>query len=126
MGLLSTSLREDRSQQSQAAVACGEKGSLAVVGRPTWGFISNHGAVLLVLYREAEITAREVAHVLGITERTVRRILADLEAEGYIERKRVGRSNCYRVDTDKPLRRSDPRGVSVGELLKIMRLPCDE
>jgi DNA-binding transcriptional ArsR family regulator len=102
-----------------------DSGEKSMAGRPTWGFVSNHGAVLLMLHKEGEITARLVASRLGITERTVRRILSDLEAEGYILRERIGRSNRYRVDVNKPLRRSDQRGVSIGELLEIMRLPDD-
>ncbi len=97
-----------------------------MVGRPTWGFISNHGAVLSLLFNEQKITARAMADKIGITERTVRRILTDLETDGYIERERFGRSNRYRVNLNKPLRRLDQRNVSVGELLKIMKLPCEE
>lgn len=94
-----------------------------MVGRPTWGFISNHGAVLSILYQEGEITARLIAERLGVTERTVRRILKDLEMDGYITRQRNGRTNTYRVHTELSLRRPDQRGVTVGELLRIMRTP---
>lgn len=79
--------------------------------------------MLLLLHTEGEITARRIAERLGITERTVRRILSDLEKAGYIERQRVGRANRYRVDLKKSLKRSDQRGVSIGELLKIMQVP---
>ena len=80
---------------------------------------------MLLLHTEGEITARRIAERLGVTERTVRRILSDLEKGGYIERQRVGRANRYRVDLEKSLKRSDQRSVTVGELLKIMQVPRD-
>lgn len=82
--------------------------------------------MLLLLHYEGEITARRIAERLGITERTVRRILRDLEEEGYIDRQRVGRANRYRVDLEKPLKRVDQNSVSIGELLKIMRVPREK
>jgi predicted ArsR family transcriptional regulator len=79
--------------------------------------------VLALLDREGDQTARALAAALGITERSVRRILTDLETDGYIERQRVGRRNIYRINFDLSLRRSDQYGATVGELLKVLRLP---
>jgi DNA-binding MarR family transcriptional regulator len=47
---------------------------------------------------------RDVAVRVGITERAVQRIVAELEAAGYVERKRKGRRNHYVVNSDLPLR----------------------
>jgi DNA-binding transcriptional regulator PaaX len=58
--------------------------------------------------------------MLGITERSVRRILQELESEGYIERQRKGRVNSYRLNLDLPLRRMDQLGLSIGDLLNIL------
>ena len=66
-------------------------------GRPTWTFLSNHAHVLLLLAKDPEIRLRDVANQVGITERAVQRIVADLEADRYIERERQGRRNHYRV-----------------------------
>ena len=60
-----------------------------------WHFITNHGAVLLLIAHRRQITAREIAEVLGLTERPVRRIIAELEAAGYLQKMRVGRVNQY-------------------------------
>ncbi|MGD2058042.1 MAG: winged helix-turn-helix transcriptional regulator [Anaerolineales bacterium] len=87
--------------------------------------MSNHGAVLSILYQESDVTARIVGERLGITERTVRRILKDLEAGGYITRQRRGRTNTYRVHLELSLRRPDQHGVTVGELLRIMHAHGD-
>lgn len=86
----------------------------------SWTFITNHGAVLALIGQRAQITAREIAAELRITERTVMRIIGDLESEGYIRRRREGRLNRYEVDTQAPLRRHNNRDVVVGELLRVL------
>ena len=89
--------------------------------RPTWTFITNHGAVLALLAQKGQITAREIALELDITTRTVRRIIADLEAASYIQIKKVGRRNQYQIDGGRPLRRGDQRNIAVSELLAIFK-----
>jgi len=84
-----------------------------------WHFITNHGTVLLLIAQRRQITAREIAEELGLTERPVRRIIAELEAAGYLQKKRVGRVNHYEVALDLPLRQSVHREVAVGDLLQI-------
>jgi predicted ArsR family transcriptional regulator len=96
-------------------------GEIAVSPRPAWTFITNHGAVLALLARYGQITARQIAVDLDITTRTVRRIIADLESEGYIQIRKEGRRNHYQIDHDRPLRREDQRTVMVGELLAILQ-----
>ena len=49
-----------------------------------WTFITNHGAVLALITQHGQITAREIAEAVGMTERPVRRIIAELEAAGYL------------------------------------------
>ena len=85
-----------------------------------WTFITNHGAVLALIGQYGQITAREIAAELGITERTVMRIIRDLETEGYIRKMREGRINHYKVNSQAPLRRQDNRDVIVGELLRVL------
>ncbi|MBI2855363.1 MAG: winged helix-turn-helix transcriptional regulator [Chloroflexi bacterium] len=62
-----------------------------------WSFITNHGLVLSYLAQHPTSTARQVAGSVGVTERTTHKIINDLEAEGYIARRRVGRRNVYRI-----------------------------
>lgn len=85
-----------------------------------WTFITNHAVVLTLLNREERLTSREIAFALGITERSVIRIIKDLEAEGYITKRREGRENRYKVNTEMPLRRDDQREVPVYELLRLI------
>lgn len=85
-----------------------------------WTFITNHGAVLALVAQEHQITTREIARQLGITERSVVRIIADLEVEGYVEKTRNGRVNSYTVNQESPLRRPELRDKAAGELLKVL------
>ena len=92
----------------------------------TWTFITNHGAVLALIAREGRITAREIAQELGITERSVHRIISELEAEGYVEKTREGRINSYEVNHQVPLRRPERRDVAVGEFLRMLLPDLEE
>lgn len=85
-----------------------------------WTFITNHAAVLTLLDREEHLTSREIAMALGITERSVARIIKDLETAGYITKRKEGRENRYTVNKDLPLRRHDQREVSAYELIQLI------
>lgn len=86
----------------------------------SWTFITNHGAVLALIGRFRQITARDISTELGITERSVLRIIKDLETEGYVQIEREGRANRYTINAKAPLRRQETRDVIVGELLDIL------
>jgi predicted transcriptional regulator len=87
---------------------------------PDWTFITNHGAVLIIIRKNEEITARTIAKELGITERSVFRIINDLVNEGYICKSRVGRSNIYQINRDVSLRRESLRDIAVDDLLNVL------
>jgi predicted transcriptional regulator len=70
----------------------------------TWTFLSNHAHVLVCLATRPEPVLHEVAALVGITERAVQNILADLETGGLVKRTRVGRCNRYELRLDQPLR----------------------
>lgn len=87
---------------------------------PSWTFITSHGAVLALIGQRNQITAREIAAHVGLTERSVMRIIKDLETAGYIEKEKVGRANHYKIRRDLPLRRQGTQEVAIGELLRIL------
>lgn len=60
---------------------------------------------------------RDVAASIGITERAVQVIVADLENAGYLTRTRVGRRNRYAIDPTISLRHPADAKHSVGDLL---------
>ena len=85
-----------------------------------WTFFSNHGHVLICLAGNSNQPLREVALAVGITERAVQRIVADLEEAGYLTRERSGRRNSYTLNTEKKLRHSLEKGHSIGEILDVL------
>jgi predicted ArsR family transcriptional regulator len=88
--------------------------------RRPWTFLTNHARVLLVISRNPDIRARDVAAIIGITERSAQRIVAELEEAGYLSRERIGRRNHYRVKTTATLRHPHERGVEIGLLLDVL------
>ena len=85
-----------------------------------WTFLTNHGAVLAIMAQASDVTAREMAFQLGITERSVHRIISELESGGYVIRERAGRGNRYTINHHLPLRRAHQRDIAVGELLNVL------
>jgi hypothetical protein len=81
----------------------------------TWTFLTNHAHVLLCIAKDPAARLRDVALAVGITERAAQRIVTELVDDGYLERRRVGRRNSYRVNTNRPLRApfDDDRPVEV-------------
>ncbi len=63
----------------------------------TFCFLTNHAQVLLCLRREPDARMRDVAVRIGITERAVQRIVAELAEAGYLVREKQGRRNRYQV-----------------------------
>lgn len=89
----------------------------------TWTFLSNHAHVLLAVSREPEIRVRDLAAQVGVTERRVQTIVADLEDEGYLTRHRIGRRTHYRLLTGRPFRHPLEAGRSVDDLLALFAAP---
>jgi len=85
-----------------------------------WTFLSNHAHVLLCIARDPDARVRDIAEVVGITERAAHRILADLIAEGYATATKVGRRNRYAVNRAGRLRHPFFRDLSVGPLLDML------
>lgn len=73
-------------------------------GAKSWTFLTNHARVLVEIARNPRTRLRDIAAETGITERSAQNIVNDLEAAGYITRKRVGRRNRYIVDPTRPFR----------------------
>ena len=85
--------------------------------------MSNHALVLSCLDADPTVRLRDVAEVVGITERATQSILADLVRSGYVTRSRVGRRNHYVVHREAPMRHARHRTLSVGGLLDYLATP---
>lgn len=76
--------------------------------------------MLVILSRNPSLVLREVAVQVGITERAVQRIIADLESAGVIEREKVGRRNQYRIYLNQRLRHANEAHRTIGDLLDLI------
>jgi DNA-binding transcriptional ArsR family regulator len=85
-----------------------------------WTLLTNHGAVLLCIAEDPTARMRDLAGRLGITERAVQRIVADLVEAGYVSSRREGRRNVYQVHPEMPFRRHISNDHTVAELLKLV------
>lgn len=85
-----------------------------------WTFLTNHSHVLILLSQDPSIVLRAVAAQVGITERAVQKIIADLEEGGFIEREKIGRKNRYRILRNQPLRHAIERHRTIGALLSLI------
>jgi predicted transcriptional regulator len=84
---------------------------------PGWKFLTNHALVLCLIAQQPRITAREISAAIGITEKATRNIINDLEADGYVTKKREGRRIRYSFDPDMPLRSETQQNKAIGDLL---------
>ena len=92
--------------------------------KSNWRLISNHGLVLICLENYEGYPMRVIGQVIGITERAVQRIIADLEKEAYIKRVKVGRKNQYSIQKEAKMRHSVNGHCTVGQFLETFSLDC--
>jgi hypothetical protein len=89
-------------------------------GSLRWTFLTNHAHVLLCLARSPELRLRDVAVEVGVTERAVQRIVADLEEGGYLTRRRSGRQNAYEINPEGPMRHPVEAHATVRTLIEMV------
>lgn len=97
--------REDAAERDEAA----------------WTFLSNHAHVLICLARDPEMRMRDLAQLVGITERAVQRIIRDLLEGGYLEVEKDGRRNTYTIIDRVPLRHPVESHRSVRDLIQSLK-----
>ena len=85
-----------------------------------WTLLTGHGHVLVEIARNPKARIRDISPVVGLTERSVQAIVADLEAEGYLTRTRTGRRVVYTVNRDSVFRHSAQDGHRVGPFLDLL------
>jgi predicted transcriptional regulator len=86
----------------------------------TWRFLSNHTQVLLCIARDPDTRLRDIAEVVGITERAAQRIVTDLIESGYVDSERHGRRSRYTINRDIAMRHPAQTNVEIGELLDLL------
>jgi Mn-dependent DtxR family transcriptional regulator len=88
-----------------------------------WGFLTNHGRVLLCIAHDPGVRLRDIAAELEITERTAYGIVTDLNEAGYVVKEKDGRRNRYEVQGHLPLRDAVSRERTIGEVLGVLVEP---
>jgi DNA-binding transcriptional ArsR family regulator len=86
----------------------------------TWTFLTNHAVVLSFLAKHPLITGRELSKLIGITERSVRNIISDLESGGYIKRSKEGRQARYKTNPRLPFRHQTQKDKAIKILLEAL------
>lgn len=87
---------------------------------PSWTVLSAHGRVLCCLARDPDVRLREVAAVLGVTERAVQTLLGELEAERLVTRERRGRRNHYTLHPERAFALPGGGACRAGDLLSLL------
>ena len=82
-----------------------------------WTFFTNYGHVIFLISKNPNITSKEMAQEIGITERAVQKIIHDLDEDGFINIKKVGRNNQYKIVGRKKLRHSIEKNCRIDELI---------
>lgn len=86
----------------------------------SWSFLTNHALTLLCIADDPGARLRDIAALVGVTERSAHTIVTDLVDAGYVVKERDGRRNRYRIQEDLPIR--DPIGAerTIGEMLDLL------
>jgi DNA-binding MarR family transcriptional regulator len=89
-------------------------------GGGSWTLLTGHGHVLVEIARDPTARIRDISAAVGLTERSVQVIVADLEAAGYLTRTRTGRRTRYTVNRDHLFRHTAQEGHRVGPFLDLL------
>jgi len=87
--------------------------------------LSAHGLVVVYLSARPEVTIAELSEAIGLTDRYVAKIVADLRSTGFIEAQRIGARNVYRICEDAsfchPLLKGLPIALITAPLERALR-----
>jgi len=84
---------------------------------PQYTFLTNHGLVLSYIFYQPGHTVAEISSHIGITERTIRKIIPDMLAEVYIVCKKNGRRKEYIPNPEVLLRHNTKEGILESNIL---------
>lgn len=85
-----------------------------------WSFLTNHARVLVCITHDPGVRLRDIASMVGITERSAYGIVTELATAGYVVKERDGRRNRYHVQAHLPLREVIGRQRTIGEMLALL------
>ncbi|HEX2912964.1 MAG TPA: helix-turn-helix domain-containing protein [Chloroflexia bacterium] len=94
--------------------------------RNSWQLFTSHGLVLISILNHQGRTVREIGLELNLTDRAVALAIADLVADGYLVRERIGRRTFYHVNEDHSLKYPvSPYGLENAPRLTVKALRAE-
>jgi DNA-binding IclR family transcriptional regulator len=96
---------------------------VADVSRRHWTFFTHHAHVLLSLARDPTLRLRDIAAIVGVTERATATLVSELVSAGYLQRFKDGRRNRYDVDLTGGLRHGAVAGATIGDVFAPLLPP---
>jgi DNA-binding transcriptional ArsR family regulator len=86
----------------------------------SWSFLTNHARALLCIAHDPGVRVRDLAAMVGVTERSAHAIVTDLVDAGYVIKDKDGRRNRYRIQEHLPLRDPITQERTIGEMLDLL------
>jgi predicted transcriptional regulator len=85
-----------------------------------WTFLTNHFHILVTLSRDPYARIRDLSDEVGITQRAVQRILAELVDDQVLKVTKEGRRNHYTINRQQRLRHPLENQHTIGDLLDLL------
>jgi DNA-binding transcriptional ArsR family regulator len=86
----------------------------------SWSLLTNHARALLCIAHDPGVRVRDLAAMVGVTERSAHAIVTDLVDAGYVVKDKDGRRNRYRIQDHLPLRDPITQERTIGEVLDLL------
>jgi hypothetical protein len=86
----------------------------------SWSFLTNHARALLCIAHDPGVRLRDLAAIVGVTERSAHDVVTDLVSAGYVVKDKDGRRNRYRIQEHVPLRDPITQKRTIGEVLDLL------
>jgi hypothetical protein len=86
----------------------------------SWSFLTNHARALLCIAHDPGVRLRDIAAMVGVTERSAHDMVTDLVGAGYVVKDKEGRRNQYRIQEHVPLRDPISQEPTIGEMLDLL------
>ena len=86
----------------------------------SWSFLTNHARALLCIAHDPGVRVRDLAAMVGVTERSAHTIVTDLVDAGCVLKDKDGRRNRYRIQEHLPLRDPITQERTIGEMLDLL------
>lgn len=86
----------------------------------SWSFLTNHARALLCIAHDPGVRVRDLAAMVGVTERRAHAIVTDLVDAGYVVKEKTGRRNRYHIQEQLLLHDPITEDRTIGEMLELL------